>query len=534
MKREAISKKGMVVSAHPLATKAGRDILKAGGNAVDAAIATSLTLGVVAPAWSGIGGGGFMLIHQESSGNTVALDYREVAPREAKPDMFHVDEHENVIDSANSVGYLAIAVPGQLRGYATALEEFGTMSFKQLAKTAIRHASRGYPVSKTIGKIFRENRDNATDKIVRFKALGSVFAPKGAAAKTGQKVVMTRLAASLKKLSQHSGELSYSGSIAEAISRHVKEGHGLLSVEDMESYETKVRDTVQGNYRGYDIVAMPPPSSGGITIIETLNMLEDFDLTRMKQNGTRTVHTISECLKLAFSDRGKYIGDPSFVDVPVKELIDKNFAKKRHFSVSLDKVNSTVTPAALGSHEGGSTTHLTVIDRDTNIVAATESIECYFGSGVMDPETGTILNDEMHDFDVFPGRTNSVQPGKRPLSSMSPTILFKDGRPVLALGSAAGPRIITATLQVLVNIIDFKMSLHKSVAAPRFHCEESKIFLEGGISAATETGLGRLGHPVERKPALDLYFGGVQAIQVSARGTIGMADPRRDGIALGV
>jgi len=534
MKREAISRKGMVVSAHPLATKAGCDILKAGGNAVDAAIATSLALGVVAPAWSGIGGGGFMLVHQASSGNTVALDYREVAPRDAKPDMFQTDEHGNVTDSANSIGYLAIAVPGQLRGYATALEQYGTMSFKQLAKAAIRYASEGYPISKTIGKIFRENRDNATDKIRRFKPLGDVFAPKGTVPKAGQKVVMSQLAASLKRLSEDVNEISYAGSMAEAISRHVKEGHGLLAVEDMEHYEVKVRDTIHGNYRGYDIVAMPPPSSGGITIIETLNMLEGFDLSSMNQNGTSAVHIISECLRLAFSDRGKYIGDPSFVCVPVKELIDKDFAKECRYSVSLDKTIGTVKPGALRSHEGGSTTHLTVIDKNSNVVAATESIECYFGSGVMDPETGIILNDEMHDFDTLPGRTNSVKPGKRPLSSMAPTILFKDGRPVLALGSAAGPRIITATLQVLLNVIDFNMSLPKSVAAPRFHCEESTVFLEGGISAATETGLARLGHPVERKPVLDLFFGGVQAMHVGARGIIGMADPRRDGIAMGV
>jgi gamma-glutamyltranspeptidase/glutathione hydrolase len=193
-----------------------------------------------------------------------------------------------------------------------------------------------------------------------------------------------------------------------------------------------------------------------------------------------------------------------------------------------------VTPGTIAAHEGGSTTHLTVIDKDNNVAAATESIECYFGSGVMDPDTGIILNDQMHDFDTAPGRTNSIEPGKRPLSSMAPTLLFKDDRPILALGSAAGPRIITATLQVLMNVVDFKMPLPRSVAAPRFHCQDSTVFLEGGISTATEAGLIRLDHPVERKPVSDLFFGGVQAIHVDARGIVGMADPRRDGIAMGV
>jgi gamma-glutamyltranspeptidase/glutathione hydrolase len=280
--------------------------------------------------------------------------------------------------------------------------------------------------------------------------------------------------------------------------------------------------------------SIPAPSSGGITLIEALNILEGFELSGLKHNGTDFIHIVAEVLKLAYADRARYIGDPQFVEVPTVTLTAKRFADVRRGSISPDQVGERVAPGTIDAHEGGSTTHFTVIDKDGNVVAATESIECYFGSGVMVPKVGIIMNDEMHDFDPLPGRINSIAPGKRPRSSMAPTIVLKDDSLILSLGSSGGPRIITAVLQVLLNVVDFGMPLIKAVAAPRFHCQESTLSLEGGILQKTQAGLIQRGHSVERKPKLDLFFGGVQAIQIYEGGITGMADPRRDGTAMGI
>ena len=523
----------MVAAAHPLAAKAGRDVLKAGGNAVDAAIAASLTLAVVAPAFSGLGGGGFMLIHQTKTGKSVALDYRETAPEAARADMYQIDKDGNVENDANSIGHLAIAVPGQVRGYAIALERWGTMPIKSLAKSAVRYASHGYPLSKTIGKIFRENRDHARDKIQRFPALGRVFG-RGAVPRTGQRIRMADLASSLGKFAVEGSDLFYSGPVARMIVTHVAEGGGILTLEDLAGYEARIREPVVGDYRGFEIVSMPPPSSGGITLIEVLNILETFRLSSFKHNAKDFIHIVAEAVKLGYADRGRYIGDPDFVNVPTERLVTKGFAEARRKLISPYRVNLDVLPGVIDPYEGGSTTHFTVADKDGNVVAATESIECCFGSGVMVPGAGIIMNDQMHDFDPVPGSINSIQARKRPLSSMAPTIVLKDSRPLLCLGSAAGPRIITAILQVLLNVLDFGMPVHEAVAAPRFHCQGSALSLEGGVPAKTQAGLVELGHVIERKRKLDLFFGGVQAIHIHKREMTGMADPRRDGTAMGI
>lgn len=523
----------MVAAAHPLAAKAGRGVLKAGGNAVDAAIATSLALAVVAPAFSGLGGGGFMLIHQAKTGKSVALDYRETAPELARSDMYQIEEEGSVANRANSIGYLAIAVPGQLRGHATALERWGTMRMKNLAKAAIRHASRGYPLSRTLRKILRENRDGARDKIQHSPTLERVFG-KGQLRRTGQRIKMAELASSLGKLAVEGSELFYSGRMGQTIASYVAQGGGILTLGDLAGYEARTREPVVGNYRGCEVVSTPPPSSGGITLIEVLNILEGFALSSLKHNAKDFIHIVAEALKLGYADRARYIGDPDFVKVPTEKLAAKGFADERRKLISPDRVNLEVLPGVIDAYEGGSTTHLTVVDKDGNVVAATESIECFFGSGVMVPDVGIIMNDEMHDFDPVPGRINSVQPHKRPVGSMAPTIVLKDNRPLLSLGSAAGPRIITAILQPLLNVLDFDMPIHKAVTAPRFHCQRSTVWLEGGIPPKTQAGLVGLGHTTEYKPKLDMFFGGVQAIHIQEHAMTGMADPRRDGTAMGI
>ena len=533
MKQGVVGKRGVVSSPHPLATRAGIDALKKGGNAVDAALAAALTLGAVAPQWSGLGGGGFALIHLSGSDETSAVDYREVASENAHPDMFELDSAGHVEGHSNAIGPLAIAVPGAASGLATMLEKYAKLKLRDIAEFARKHATRGSPTGLTLHLIMKENRDDCLEKFRSFRSTGRIFLKRGKPLGVKDVFLIPKLHETLNTIIREEPSTFYGGRIGEKIVSYLKKSGGILTREDFRQYRPKMRTPFRGTYRDFEICGLPPPSSGGLTIIEILNILEKFDLAKTKHNRPETIHLMAEAMKLAYADRATKIGDPDFVSVPTAELASKEYADRLHSLIRIDKsIRETTAP----SYEGSGTSHVSVLDKEGNAVALTESIECYFGSGVLVPEVGILMNDEMHDFDPTPGRSNSIQPRKRPMSSMAPTILFKDGRPSLVLGSAGGPRIISSVLQTIVNMVDFRMALQEAVAAPRFHCQGGRIVCEASIDPRTQNSLQRLGHKVQTRNAADLFFGGVHAIAFdhAHRSYTGTADPRRDGIALAI
>jgi len=507
-------------------------VLKNGGNAVDAAIATALTLGVVAPQWSGLGGGGFALIHLSRADQTIVVDYREVAPGKATPEMFELSEGGAVRNDLNSIGGLSVAVPGVVRGIAVMVDRYATMRLRSLAVYAQKQASKGSVTSPSLATIMRENRDACQEKFDRFRATGMVFMRNGRPLRAGQTFRIPHLSETLDVVASEGDAAFYSGLVAKQIVDCVGRNGGILTGEDLASYSSLLRKPVLGTYKGLEICGVPPPSSGGLTVIEILNILERLDLANTKHRDAGVIHLIAEAMKLAYGERARVVGDPDYVDVPVKKLISKDHAyelaalidRKRAAVFRLDHHHAV--------HGGSGTSHLSVMDGEGNAVAMTESIECYFGSGILVPEVGILMNDEMHDFDPRAGRPNSILPGKRPMSSMSPTIIFKDGEPYLALGGAGGPRIISSVVETIVNLTDFGMSLSDALSTPRFHYERDTLILEEPVQPKTLGRLRKLGHYVETMRAHDLFFGGVHATMFDKGAFIGAADPRRDGSAL--
>lgn len=520
-------RKGVVSSSSPPASSIGISVLKKGGNAVDAAVAVSLMLGVVEPAFSGIGGGGFALVHL-ASGETVAVDYRESAPLASHPDMFRVLPNGEVYDDLNCIGPLAIATPGAVAGLCYLLETYGTMKLKDVSENVIARARSGFPVSTLIVKILRENRYHAFDKLQKYEASSDYFLRKGRIPRAGVSMKTLDLAGTLQELCAQGREAFYDGKIARSTVDHIQKLGGIISLEDLARYDVQVRKPVEGTYRGFTIASMPPPSAGGASLIQVLNILENFDY---KTHQADWYHLIAESIKLALNDKEAHFADPDFVQIPLQTLIGKEYAKKQSSTIQEEQ---TLKPRTSIVEDSGSTTHFSIIDSMGNVVAASESIECYFGSGVTIPRSGLLLNDQMHDFDPLPNKVNSVEPGKRPVSSMTPTIVFKDSSPFLALGGAGSERIISSVLQVISSVIDRKMSVAKSLAEPRIHPTTEGLNVEKGLRAETVKML-RKDHKVIFKAGMDLYFGGVHAVQVDQKNhtLMGAADPRRAGKTMG-
>jgi gamma-glutamyltranspeptidase / glutathione hydrolase len=521
----------MVSSAHPLASAAGIEVLKEGGNAVDAAAATSLALGVVAPAFSGIGGGGFFMIHP-NDGETVYLDYREVAPLKSTPGMFPSDSEGEAEGFANSMGYAAVGVPGTVAGLWTAVEKYGDLKFSKVAEPAIRLARRGFVINPFLGFIMANNVDNALQKFRRFKESGKEWLKDGKPYRKGERKTSPRYADILEAVAEGGPPAFYDGELARSIGQDMAANGGLVSEKDLRNYTVKERKSVKGTYKGYEVNAMPPPSLGGLAIVEVLNMLEDIDLPGMGLNSAETIAAMARALSLAWPDLKAKVADPSFTDVDVDLLSSKSHAQKLWFRAG---GRGSIQDQGVGGQNW--TTHLSVIDKERNVAALTESLECYFGSGVIVPGTGFFLNDTMHDFDTKPGGINSVAPGKRPVSSMTPTLLLKDGEPFLVAGSAGGPRIVTATLQTILNVVDHSLDVNQAVDSPRIHYQGSgPIRVESRVRPAVRKKLGTMGYEtqlpnyVQMKPGFDVYFGGVHAIMVGKRGELrGAADGRRQG-----
>ncbi|MBI5692472.1 MAG: gamma-glutamyltransferase [Verrucomicrobia bacterium] len=523
---------GMVASAHPLATQAGLEILRQGGNAVDAAVATAFALGVVEPNASGLGGGGYIVFYHAKTGKAEAIDYREKAPRKATADMYPLSpDGKGVLNKASTVGHRACAVPGNLAGLSLALQRWGTKRLPEVLAPAIRLAEEGYPVTKTLADMM----NTYYDRLAQFPEASRVYLKDGLAYEPGEKLVLKDLAKTLRLIAARGPEVFYRGEIAEAIVREMAAGGGLITREDLADYQPVVREPVRGTYRGHELISMPSSSSGGTHVIQLLNILEGYDLAALGHNTAAALHVQAEAAKRVFADRAKYSGDADFVKVPTAGLLSKEYAAELRKGINPEKATEKVAAGNPYSVMSGNTTHASFVDREGNLVALTQTINLFFASGVVVPGYGILLNDEMDDFMPVPGNANSIAPGKRPASSMSPTIVLKDGRPFLSLGSPGSARIITALPQILMNVIDHRMDLQQAINAPRAHCMGGAIEVESRIPETVRAELQSRGHKLSVRGAVDLHFGGAQAVMIepgSGR-LLGAADPRRDGVAAG-
>lgn len=515
----AAAHSGMVASAHPLASAVGVETLKKGGNAVDAAVATAFALGVVEPHASGIGGGGFILIYTAKNKTITSIDYRETAPRKAGPKMYASSEE-------TKEGHAAVAVPGTVAGLAMALDRFGTMDLKKVMQAAIDIAENGFEVTQLLGHMIENN----AGKLSKFPSAKYIYLREGRAFKAGERLAMKELAKTYRLIAEQGTDVFYKGVLAEAIVNEMESsGKGLISREDLAGYQPVVRRPVEGQYRGYSIYSMGPPSSGGTHVIEILNILEGYDISRSGLNRPETIRLMAEAMKSVFADREKFMGDPDFVKVPLENLLSKEHAAK------LRKENGN--PGAKPTRpEPVQTTHLSVVDKEGNLVSLTQTINSFFGSGLVVPGTGILLNNEMNDFVLQPGHMNSIEPGKRPLSSMSPTLVLKDGNPFMTIGMPGATRIITVLPQILMNVIDHRLTIQEAINAPRVHCmSEQEIFMESRIPQKVRDELIRNGYKLTIKSDFDLYFGGAQGVMIDPKtgALVGGADPRREGAVAG-
>ncbi len=466
---------GMVVTAQHLASHVGVDVLKAGGNAVDAAVAVGYALAVVYPAAGNLGGGGFMTV-QMADGKKTFLDFREKAPLAATANMY-LDKDGNVIPGLSARGHLAVGVPGTVSGMEYAREKYGSKPRSELIAPAVKLAEEGFVLEQgDVDLLWTATEDFKKD----MKDSGSIFLHDGKPMQVGQKLVQKDLARTLREISSKGQDGFYKGWVAEAIVNSSKAGKGIIAQADLDRYKTRELAPVECDYRGYHVVSAPPPSSGGVVICEILNILEGYPMPELGFRSAQGMHYQIEAMRHAYVDRNSYLGDPDFVKNPVERLLDKGYADTLRKAIDPQKaaVSKDLAPGIV-PHEGNNTTHYSIVDKWGNAVSVTYTLNDWFGAGVMASTTGVLLNDEMDDFTVkvgvpnmyglVQGEANAIAPGKTPLSSMSPTIVTKDGKPVMVVGTPGGSRIITATLLTMLNVIDYGMNIQEAVDAPKFH-----------------------------------------------------------------
>jgi gamma-glutamyltranspeptidase / glutathione hydrolase len=531
--------RGIVSSGHPLATEAGLQVLKNGGNAIDAAVAVALTLGVVDGHNSGIGGGGFMLIRR-ANGELVALDGRETAPAAATRDMYL--RNGNADTSLSQTGALAVGVPGALAMYSRAVRDYGRKPLAGLLLPAARIAGEGFPIDVVYAQKLR-----ATAAVLqRFEGSRAIFLkPDGQPFAAGDVLRQADLARTYRAIAEHGPEWFYGGPFAQTVADWMRRNGGILTVADFKNYVMTSRPPITSTYRGRTIVGFPPPSSGGVHVAQILNMLETFDLAALDPAGERQ-HVIAEAMKLAFADRAHWLGDPDFADVP-RGLLDKDYARLLASRIRVDRTLAVAghgtPPDADPRFFGRHTTHFSVADAEGNWVACTQTINTAFGSKVVVPGTGVLLNNEMDDFSIQPGvpnafklvgaEANAIAPGKRPLSSMSPTIVLQNGQPILAIGAAGGPTIISQTVLNLVALIDFGQPLEVTLAQPRLHHQwrPDELRIEQALPADVRAGLAKRGHTFNE----ETNYGVSHAVGRSSDGRefVGAADRRAGGKAAG-
>jgi gamma-glutamyltranspeptidase/glutathione hydrolase len=539
---------GMVVSAQHLATKVGVDVLRKGGNAVDAAVAVGYALAVVYPAAGNLGGGGFMTI-QLADGRKTFLDFREKAPLAARADMY-LDASGNVVKGLSLKGHLAVGVPGTVSGLETAREKYGTMARGALIAPAIALAERGFVLDQgDVDMLGTATKDFADDR-----PTAAIFLNKGEPFKPGEKLVQKDLAKTLRLIAQRGRDGFYRGPVAKAIAASSAAGKGILTEADLEQYATREFAPVECDYRGYHIVSAPPPSSGGAIVCEILNILEGYPLKDLGFRSAQAVHYQIEAMRHAYMDRNSYLGDPEYVKNPLDRLLDKAYAQKIRAAIDPAKagVSAAIKPG-VPPHEGAETTHYSIIDKDGNAVSVTYTLNEWFGARVTAAGTGVLLNDEMDDFTaklgvpnvygLVQGQANAIAPGKRPLSSMSPTIVTRDGKPVMIVGTPGGSRIITVVVHTILNVIDYGMNIQEAVDTPRFHQQwlpEATNLEKFALSPDTQKILADMGHkfsgpqPANHIAAILVGAPALGGKPVGRNRYYGANDPRRgSGLAAG-
>ena len=497
---------GMVAAQNRLSAEVGAQVLADGGNAVDAAIATGFSLAVTLPRAGNLGGGGFMLIHDANSGENVAIDYREMAPQGATRDMY-LDENGDVDSNRARFSHLAAGVPGTVAGFYYAHQKFGRLSWQRLLQPAITQARDGIIVSYDFATLLKRRQSSLCRDEA---ACGYFYKQGGVPYEAGELFVQEDLAGTLQLIAEQGPDAFYKGRIAAQIIAEMQRGGGLIDAPSLAAYRPVARSAVHGTYRGYDIVTMPPPSSGGIHILQMLNILEHFPVAELGAGSADSVHLLTEVARLAYADRSKHLGDPGFYVVPGKWLTSKAYAEELAATIDLGQARDSedIAPGVAPLSESDDTTHFSVIDKDSNVVANTYTLNFSFGSGIAVAGAGFLLNNEMDDFSakagvpnaygLLGGDANAVAAGKRPLSSMTPTIVFADGEPWFATGTPGGSRIITSVLQMIVNMIDHRMNLAAATAAPRMHHQwyPDVLQLESGFSPDTIRLLQQRGHTV--------------------------------------
>jgi gamma-glutamyltranspeptidase/glutathione hydrolase len=542
---------GIVVSSHELASRAGVEMMQAGGNAVDAAVATGFALAVVHPGAGNLGGGGFMLIRM-AEGKTHFIDYREKAPAAATPDMY-LDARGNVIEGATEYGYKAIGVPGSVAGLVYAEQKYGKLTLKQVMASAIRLAREGYALT------WEGARDFHDKHLAEFPESRRIFQREGNYYQTGEIFRQPDLARTLERIAAKPDDF-YHGALARELAAAMQKGGGLITADDLAKYEVKEREPVRGSYRGYEIISAPPPSSGGTVLIESLNILEGYDLAKLGNRSAQSIHYTIEAFRRAFFDRAEFMGDPDFSKIPVAQLIDKKYGTA--WRDSIDAIHASASnelkrpaifseleqyaaahPQPMANHEPPHTTHYSVVDAEGNAVAVTTTINDWFGSRVTAEGLGFLMNDEMDDFSAKPGVPNSdgliqgpanaIGPGKRPLSSMAPTIVVRDGKTVLVMGSPGSSRIITTVANVLIGVVDYGMNIQEAVNAPRFHNQwlPDLLYVERWFSPDTMQALQKMAYNVD----VSGYWSEAECIAIDPKTgeRLGASDGRSGGKAVG-
>ncbi|WP_341704876.1 gamma-glutamyltransferase [Ferrovibrio sp.] len=532
-KTSASAAGGIVVSNHPLASAAGAEMLAAGGNAVDAAIAALFTLTVVEPMMVGIFGGGMAHIRLADGRHTV-IDGQAMAPAAARdttyrpvsdtpgPDYLETEGREN------AVGAKAVAVPGTLKGWCEAVSRFGRLPLADVMEPAIRHASRGFAITPYLTECIT---DSAQD-MLRDGEIAKLYLPGGKPLPAGSRLVQADYAATLRRIAADGPDTLYGGALGRWVVDSLEAAGGLVTLDDLKDYRTIERDPVRGPYRGFEIVGPPPPSSGGVHVLQMLNILEGHDIAALGFGSADAAHLLAEVLKIAFADRAAATADPAFVPVPVQTLISKDYAAERRAQIAMDRAQAWSAGVTPGAGESANTTHVTVADREGNVVATTQTINSLFGARFILPDTGIVPNNYMFLFDPHPGKAQSVAAGKRVTTSMAPTIILKDGQPAFALGLPGGLRIFGSAMQAVVNLIDHGMDLQEAVEAPRLWTQGQKLEIEDGYGEALRGQLAARGHDMLPVPVIG---GGMNAIRFNADGSLtGAACWRADGTPIGL
>jgi gamma-glutamyltranspeptidase/glutathione hydrolase len=540
---------GMVVTAHHLATRIGVDVLKKGGNAVDAAVAVGYALAVTYPAAGNLGGGGFMTV-QLADGRKTFIDFREKAPLAARADMY-LDKDGRVIPGASTNGHLAVAVPGTVAGLEHALAKYGTMKRGDLIAPSIALADKGFVLDQGDADMFVRRFDDLRADA----ATAKIFSDNGQPFRAGSRLVQKDLARTLRDVAREGVKGFYGGRVAAAIAASSRAGGGIITQADLEQYQPREFAPIECDYRGYHVISAPPPSSGGVILCEMLNVLEGYPLRESGYRSAAAVHVQIEAMRHAYVDRNSWLGDPAFVTNPIARLLDKAYAAKIRAAIDVENAGvSSQLKAGTSPHEGTNTTHYSIVDKDGNAVAVTYTLNDWFGAAVTAEGTGVLLNNEMDDFTSKPGvpnsfglvqgEANAIAPGKRPLSSMSPTIVTRQGKPVLVLGSPGGSRIITAVLHTIINVVDYDMDVQEAVDAPRFHQQwqpQETSMERFALGPETRIALERMGHrfhvlsrPVNHVAAIMIGAPTLKGKPVANNRYYGANDSRgRTGLALG-